>query len=266
MTSASGSARITVAHSFDGGRPITAEDLGAAGAMAVLLKDAIKPNLIQTLEGQPCLMHCGPFANIAHGNNSLVADLRRHEARRLRRDRVGLRLGHGHGEVLRHRLPLRRAAAQRGRARHDRPRDQAPRRHRGRSARRPAARHARDRDGDGQRAPAPRDHQAVRPAGRRRGQPPAGRHERGGRARQARSRSRRARSGPRPTRASPRAASAPPTSRRPSWRPASSPTASTRCTRTTGRSRTRSRPSPRRSTVPRTSTSIPRPSRRSASS
>jgi formate--tetrahydrofolate ligase len=66
--------RITVAHSYDGGKPITAEDLGAAGAMAVLLKDAIKPNLIQTLEGQPCLMHCGPFANIAHGNNSLVAD------------------------------------------------------------------------------------------------------------------------------------------------------------------------------------------------
>src|ERR687889_791497 len=73
--------RITVAHSFDGGRPITAEDLGAAGAMTVLLKDAIKPNLIQTLEGQPCLMHCGPFANIAHGNNSLVAD------------RVGMKLG-----------------------------------------------------------------------------------------------------------------------------------------------------------------------------
>jgi formyltetrahydrofolate synthetase len=66
---------ITVAHSYDGGRPITAEDLGAAGAMTVLLKEALKPNLIQTLEGQPCLMHCGPFANIAHGNNSLVADL-----------------------------------------------------------------------------------------------------------------------------------------------------------------------------------------------
>jgi formate--tetrahydrofolate ligase len=66
--------QITVAHSFDGGKAVTAEDLGAAGAMAVLLKDAIKPNLIQTLEGQPCLMHCGPFANIAHGNNSLVAD------------------------------------------------------------------------------------------------------------------------------------------------------------------------------------------------
>ena len=60
---------------INGRAPITAEDLGAAGAMAVLLKDALKPNLIQTLEGQPCLMHCGPFANIAHGNNSLVADL-----------------------------------------------------------------------------------------------------------------------------------------------------------------------------------------------
>ena len=60
---------------YDGGKPITAEDLGAAGAMTVLLKDAIKPNLVQTLEGQPVLMHCGPFANIAHGNNSLVADL-----------------------------------------------------------------------------------------------------------------------------------------------------------------------------------------------
>jgi formyltetrahydrofolate synthetase len=66
---------ITVAHSFDGGNPVTAEDLGAAGAMTVLLKDALKPNLIQTLEGQPCLMHTGPFANIAHGNSSLVADL-----------------------------------------------------------------------------------------------------------------------------------------------------------------------------------------------
>jgi formyltetrahydrofolate synthetase len=66
---------ITVAHSYKGGTPVTAEDLGAAGAMAVLLKDALKPNLIQTLEGQPCLMHAGPFANIAHGNSSLVADL-----------------------------------------------------------------------------------------------------------------------------------------------------------------------------------------------
>ena len=65
---------VTVAYSH-AGDPVTAEDLGAAGAMTVLLKDAIKPNLIQTLEGQPCLMHAGPFANIAHGNSSLIADL-----------------------------------------------------------------------------------------------------------------------------------------------------------------------------------------------
>jgi formyltetrahydrofolate synthetase len=71
---------ITAAYTFDGA-PVTAETLGAAGAMAVLLKDALKPNLIQTLEGQPCLMHAGPFANIAHGNSSLIADL------------IGLKLG-----------------------------------------------------------------------------------------------------------------------------------------------------------------------------
>jgi formate--tetrahydrofolate ligase len=67
-------AAITVAYTFEG-EPVLAEQLGAAGAMAVLLKDALKPNLVQTLEGQPALVHCGPFANIAHGNNSLVADL-----------------------------------------------------------------------------------------------------------------------------------------------------------------------------------------------
>src|SRR3954471_23922944 len=71
---------ITAAYTFDGD-PVTAEALGAAGAMTVLLKDALKPNLIQTLEGQPCLMHAGPFANIAHGNSSLIADL------------IGLKLG-----------------------------------------------------------------------------------------------------------------------------------------------------------------------------
>src|SRR6201997_4474831 len=66
---------ITAAYSYNGGEPVSADDLGAAGAMTVLLKDALKPNLVQTLEGQPVLMHCGPFANIAHGNNSLIADL-----------------------------------------------------------------------------------------------------------------------------------------------------------------------------------------------
>jgi formate--tetrahydrofolate ligase len=65
---------ITVGYSWDG-EPVTAEQIRAAGAMTVLLKDAIKPNLVQTLEGQPAFVHCGPFANIAHGNNSLVADL-----------------------------------------------------------------------------------------------------------------------------------------------------------------------------------------------
>ncbi len=64
--------RIKVAYTFDE-QPVTAEDLKAAGAMAVLLKDAIKPNLVQTLEHTPCLMHGGPFANIAHGCNSYIA-------------------------------------------------------------------------------------------------------------------------------------------------------------------------------------------------
>jgi len=64
---------ITVGHTYDGER-VTAEQLRAAGSMAVLLKETIKPNLVQTLEGQPAFVHCGPFANIAHGNNSVVAD------------------------------------------------------------------------------------------------------------------------------------------------------------------------------------------------
>ena len=56
------------------GNPVTAEDLGVAGAMNVLMKDALKPNLMQTLEGQPAFIHAGPFANIAHGNSSIIAD------------------------------------------------------------------------------------------------------------------------------------------------------------------------------------------------
>jgi len=66
--------RMTVAYTYDG-KPVTADDLKAAGAMTVILKEALKPNLIQTLEHTPCFMHCGPFANIAHGNNSVLADL-----------------------------------------------------------------------------------------------------------------------------------------------------------------------------------------------
>jgi formate--tetrahydrofolate ligase len=56
------------------GSPVTCEDLKVAGAMAVLMKDAIKPNLMQTLEHTPCFVHAGPFANIAHGNSSIIAD------------------------------------------------------------------------------------------------------------------------------------------------------------------------------------------------
>jgi len=65
--------RIVLATRRDG-TPITAEDLKVAGSMTVLLKDALKPNLMQTLEGGPAFVHCGPFANIAHGNNSVIAD------------------------------------------------------------------------------------------------------------------------------------------------------------------------------------------------
>jgi len=55
--------------------PITAEDLGVAGAMTVLMKEALMPNLMQTLENSPAIVHAGPFANIAHGNSSIIADL-----------------------------------------------------------------------------------------------------------------------------------------------------------------------------------------------
>jgi formate--tetrahydrofolate ligase len=65
--------RIVVASTYDG-EPVTAEMLRCAGAMTVIMKDAIKPNLVQTLEGQPALVHAGPFGNIAHANNSILAD------------------------------------------------------------------------------------------------------------------------------------------------------------------------------------------------
>lgn len=64
--------RIIVAYTYDG-KPVTAHDLKAEGAMAALLKDALKPNLVQTLEGTPAFIHGGPFANIAHGCNSITA-------------------------------------------------------------------------------------------------------------------------------------------------------------------------------------------------
>ena len=65
--------RVVLATTRDG-TPITAEDLKVAGSMTVLLRDALKPNLLQTLEGGPAFVHCGPFGNIAHGNSSVLAD------------------------------------------------------------------------------------------------------------------------------------------------------------------------------------------------
>ena len=98
----------------------------------------------------------------------------RHEARRLRRDRVGLRLRHGDGEVLRHRLPLRRADAERRRARHHRARDQAPRRHRRRPAHRPGPQALRAIEAGMANVRRHLGHRrAVRAAVRGRGQPPA---------------------------------------------------------------------------------------------
>merc|ERR1711988_1633177 len=65
--------KIVVASDMDG-NPVTSEDLGVAGALTVLMKDAIRPNMMQTIEGTPVFVHAGPFANIAHGNNSILAD------------------------------------------------------------------------------------------------------------------------------------------------------------------------------------------------
>jgi len=66
--------RIVIGYTFEG-KPVTAEELKVAGAMTVLMKDAIKPNLVQTMENTPAIIHAGPFANVAHGNNSALADM-----------------------------------------------------------------------------------------------------------------------------------------------------------------------------------------------
>ncbi len=169
--------------------------------MTVLLKDALKPNLVQTLEGQPVMMHCGPFANIAHGNNSLVAD------------RVAMKLGDyictesGFGadmgmekffDIV---CRFGNLKPSRGRAGDDRARDQAPRRRRGRRTV-GSSQPPRDRDGDGERPPAPEDdrrHSACRPSWRSTAAPatPTRRS-----SWSSGSRSKRARSAPRSTMAS----------------------------------------------------------------
>ena len=65
---------IVIGLAKETGEPVTAEDIGCAGALTVLMKDAIEPTLMQTLEHTPVFVHAGPFANIAHGNSSIVAD------------------------------------------------------------------------------------------------------------------------------------------------------------------------------------------------
>ncbi|KAB7494407.1 C-1-tetrahydrofolate synthase, cytoplasmic [Armadillidium nasatum] len=77
-----------VVASDNSGQPVTAEDLGVSGALTVLMKDAIRPNLMQTLEGTPVFCHAGPFANIAHGNSSILAD------------KIGLKLVGSDGYVI----------------------------------------------------------------------------------------------------------------------------------------------------------------------
>ena len=157
-------------------KPVRASDLKAHGAMAALLKDAIAPNLVQTLEGTPAFIHGGPFANIAHGCNSVVADHDRAQARRLRGDGSGLRRRPRRGEIPRHQVPQGGAQARlrRHRRHHPRAEDAWRRQEGGPEEGRP--------DGAGSRhvePPAPcREHQEVRPAGGGLDQPLLGRHRR----------------------------------------------------------------------------------------
>ena len=100
-------------------KPVRAKDLKAHGAMTALLKEAIAPNLVQTLEGTPAFIHGGPFANIAHGCNSVIGDHHRAQARRLCRHRSRLRRRSRRREIHRHQVPQGRPRARlRGAGRH----------------------------------------------------------------------------------------------------------------------------------------------------
>ena len=237
-------------------RPVRARDLDAHGAMTAILRDALAPNLVQTLEHTPAFVHGGPFANIAHGCNSVVATRAGAAARRLRRHRGRIRLRPRRGEVRRHPVPLVRAAPVGRGDRRDGAGDEVPRRRR---CRRPADRERRRaRAGHRQPRPPPRDRaRDARAARRRRDQPPRRRHRRRGRRARRAPSSARARAPSSPA-TSPRAARAPRSSRtrssgcatsRPSC---ASPTPTTRrCGRRCRRSRRASTGHPRSPRAPR---------------
>ena len=108
------------------GEFVTAEDLQAAGAMAVILKDAVWPNLLQTTENTPVLIHAGPFGNIATGNSSVIADQVGIRHRRFRRHRGRLRSGHGCRALLQREMPRIGHLPRRGRPGRNRPGAKGP--------------------------------------------------------------------------------------------------------------------------------------------
>ena len=169
-------------------QPVTAADLKAAGAMTALLKDALRPNLVQTLEGSPALVHGGPFANIAHGCNSVIATRAALKLGDYVVTEAGIRRRSRRREVLRHQVPRRRAeAGRRGHRRH-RARAQDARRRRQGGARRGIAPGAEG--GVPQSRAPPRQPAQVRRAGRGRDQPLRQRHRRRTRFREERGRGR----------------------------------------------------------------------------
>ena len=161
-------------------KPVLAKDLKAHGAMTALLKEAIAPNLVQTLEGTPAFIHGGPFANIAHGCNSVLGDHHCAQACRLRRHRSRLRRRSRRREIHRHQMPQGRSyAGLRGAGRHHPRAQDAWRRQEGRPQEgRPQGARSRH----GQSAAPCREREEIRAAGGGLDQPLLGRQRRRNRA------------------------------------------------------------------------------------
>ena len=149
--------------------PVRARDLKAAGAMTLLLKDAIRPNLVQTLEGGPAFVHAGPFGNIAHGCNSILATRTALALADIVVTEAGFGSDLGAEKFFEHQVPLRRAEAGGGGPRRHRARAQAQRRRRQEAPRYRRPRRTRARTAESRQAH--RERAAVRCAGRRRAQP-----------------------------------------------------------------------------------------------